>query len=203
MPNINGSAKLRIAVILFLLLISFLWLQRCSVFKNLTLEPVISFEQGISQIPKGYFIFIELSGSSVCSYECHCAPGPVKPQYQFTSSGELVTDQPNIIPALTKPIVGFFGDGGVSGGDRLYVIDTLPYKPFTNGKFTIYSIDAQGTAVVDVSGMTYFIKPGQAWTDNGDVMDWPPIGCHMTYSSRFSNYGLVSQAQIRLVDRVP
>jgi hypothetical protein len=163
-----------------------------------TLETAINFEKGISQVPNGYFILIEFGGSSVCSDECHCAPAPpAPPHYQYTSSGELLTDQPDIISALTTPIVGFFGERGTSGKDILYVIDKLPYKPFPEGMLTIFSIDAQGTATVEIGDKAYFIRPGQAWTDNGDVKQEPPLGCHMTYSSRLSNYGLVPQAKIR------
>jgi hypothetical protein len=213
MPSMSGNTKLQRAIKQFSLLILIFSLQGCSTLGNLTgkgtpvpqiptLESAINFEKGISQIPKGYYIFIEFSGSSVCSDECNCAPGPVKPQYQFTSSGELVTDQPDIIPALPTPIVGFFGDGGISGGDRLYVIDKLPYKPFPEGMFTIYSIDAQGIATVGIGDRTYFIRPGQAWTDNGDVKQEPPAGCHMTYSSRLSNYGLLPAAKIRFLSQL-
>jgi hypothetical protein len=132
-----------------------------------------------------------------------CTRAIAPPPYQFTSSGELVTDQPDIISALSETIVGFYGFAGTSAVRRLYVIDALPYKPSPGEMFTIYSIDSQGTATVGVDGLTYFIKPGQAWLDSGDVMHWPPIGCHMSYNIRLSNYGLVSQAQIRLVDSVP
>jgi hypothetical protein len=169
-----------------------------------TLEPAINFEKGVSQVPNGYFILIEFGGSSVCSDECNCAPAPpAPPHYQFTSSGELLTDQPDIIPALSTPIVGFFGRRGTSGTDILYVIDKLPYKPFPDGWFTIYSIDTLGTTTVEIGDKAYFIRPGQSWTDSGDVKQEPPVGCRMSYNSRLSNFGLVPQAKIRFVNVLP
>jgi hypothetical protein len=223
MPTISGSAKLRRATRQFSLLILILSLQGCSTLENLTgkgtpvpqipketlvpliptLEPAINFKKGVSQVPNGYFILIEFGGSSVCSDECHCALAPpAPPHYQFTSSGELLTDQPDIIPALSTPIVGFFGERGTSGSDILYVIDKLPYKPFSEGTLTIYSIDTLGTITVEIGDKAYFIRPGQAWTDNGDVKREPPPGCHMTYSSRLSNYGLLPDAKIQFVSQL-
>ena len=192
---------------LLLLLILILSFQGCSSFKNVigkgtpiplipTLEPAANFEKGISQVPKGYYIFIEFSYRDVCSTECQCAPGPVKPSYNFTTSGELVTDQENIIPALSTPIVGFFGYDPTAR-DRLYVIDTLPYKTPPYDEVTIYSVDSQGTATMEVDSKTYFIKPGQSWTDSGVLKREPPTGCHISYTTRLSNYGLLTKAQIR------
>ena len=199
------SGKMKIKLLSLLILI--LSFQGCSSLENLigkgtpvplipTLEPAVNFEKGISQVPKGFYIFIELSHRDECSPECQCAPGPVKPSYNFTTSGELVTDQENIIPALSTPIVGFFGYDR-RAKDRLYVIDTMPYKTPPYDEFTIYSVDAQGTATMEVDGKTYFIRPGQSWTDSGDMKREPPAGCHISYSTRLSNYGLLPQAQIR------
>jgi hypothetical protein len=162
-----------------------------------TLEPAINFEKGISQIPKGYYVFIELRHREECSSECQCAPeAPAQSRYNLTASNELVTDQENIIPALSSPIVGFFGSDRRAKG-MLYVIDTLPYQipPYDWVRF--YNVDAQGVVTVELVDKTYFIKPGQSWVDGGDVMHEPPDGCHVTYSTSLSNHGLLPQAQIQ------
>jgi hypothetical protein len=98
---------------------------------------------------------------------------------------------------LTSTIVGLFGYG--KWNERVYVIKTLPYTP-PYGEAIIYSVDAQGTVVVEVQGKTYFIRPGQAWTESGEVRREPPSGCHIAFTSQLSNYGLLAQAKIRIGD---
>jgi hypothetical protein len=208
-PEKDYSLQMKIKILSLLILI--LSLQGCSPLEYPsrkgtpiplipTLEPAVNFEKGISKVPKGYYIFIELRGSSVCSPECQCAPAPVRIQYNFTSSGELWTDLHDlpVILASSSPIVGFFGYGDWQ--DNLYVIEALPFKVRPDGDVTVYSIDVQGTAIVEVHGGTYFIRPGQSWTDSGDIKQEPPAGCHVSYSTRLSNYGLLSRTQIRFGD---
>ena len=103
------------------LLILLFALQGCS--SNLSLERPAGFEKGVSKIPEGYYLFMELMGTEDCSYECHCAPGPVRVLYDFTASGVLWTDFEGLTPALSSPIVGFFGFG--SYRDQLYVMNKL------------------------------------------------------------------------------
>jgi hypothetical protein len=187
---------------LTLLFIMFLALQGCSpALKNPQLERAADFEKGVSNIPKGYFIFLELSGSNVCSDECHCAPAPVRPAYNFTASGELWTDLESLPAALASPTVGFFGYG--NWRDKLFIMDALPFnlQPYDDTTVaTLYSVDAQGTAIVEIAGETYFIKPGQSWTDSGEVRQEPPAGCHVSYTRRLTNYGLLPQTQIQFGD---
>src|SRR5512138_1073852 len=136
------------------LFILFLLLQGCS--SNPSLKPAINFEKGISNIPKDYYIFLELFGSSTCSDECQCAPGPTAPLYEITSTGELwIENSLEGFPASSSPIVGFFVFN--DGGGRVYVIDTLPFTltPGDTSIATVYSVDAEGTAVVEVYGETY------------------------------------------------
>ena len=199
---------------LFLLLTMLLMLQACSSLSSSqggetpipptpTLEIAINFEEGLAQVPDGYYLFIEFYGRSTYSAECNIAPGPpAPPRYNFTD-GELVTSQPNITPELSSPIVGLFGFSS-NPPNMLYVIDRLPYKAPPHDPFiTIYSVDAQGIATVEIAGRTYLIKPDQSWTDGGDVKREPPAGCHVAYASRLSNYGLLPKAQIRFVDSLP
>ena len=206
--------KIEVIIKLVSFLIVLLSLQACSSLGNQsvqgtpipltpTLEPAINFEKGNSQVPSGYYAFIEFSGDSVFSPECQRAPGPPgPPRYDFRSSGELVTSQSYISPALSSHLVGLFGYAG-SRPNQLYVIDALPYKAPPYDEFIIYSVDAQGVATIEIRDKTYFIKPGQSWTDSGDVKQEPPAGCHVAYSTRLSNYGLLSRAQIQFVDTLP
>ena len=196
---------------LFLFLVMLLALPACSSLGDAkgtpipltpTLEPAINFEKGLAQVPKGYYLFIEYYHRSTFSYECHIAPGPPgPPRYSFTS-GELATSQSNITSALSSPIVGLFGLS-LGPNNELRVIDKLPYKAPPYDEFTLYSVDVQGIATVEIAGNTYFIKPGQSWTDSGDVKQEPPAGCHVAYTTRLSNYGLLPKAQIRFVDSLP
>jgi hypothetical protein len=170
----------------------------CSASKKQPLKLAVAYEKGLSQVPAGYYIFIELGGWTVYSDKCQRAPGPAARGYEFTSSGELISFLPVNFPAASSPIVGFFGYGGESGRDMLYVIDKLPYQMRLDSRFTIYSVDAQGVATVGVDSLTYYIQPGQAWTDGGKLDQSPPAGCRVTYSTSLTNHGLLPQAQIKL-----
>jgi hypothetical protein len=163
-----------------------------------TLEPATNFEKGISQVPKGYYIFIELRNREECSSECQCAPAPVRMLYDIDSSGVLWTDLFNLNEALTKPIVGFFGFG--NWRDQLYVIDSLPYKVPPYDAATVYSIDDKGVAIMEYFGKTFYIKPGQSWTNEGNEKREPPAGCSIDYGTTLTNHGLLSRAEIQLGD---
>ncbi len=195
----------------------FLSLQGCSSTPSTPpLERAVNFEKGISKIPEGDYIFIEFKSSSVCSDECNCAPEAPAPLYEFTSAGELwivadlgvtstgelwIEEDVDGLPTLSSPILGFFVFN--DWGGRVYVMETLPFElkpgiaPSDTIFATVYSVDAEGTAVVEVFGETYFIKPGQSWTDNGDMRQEPPAGCHVSYSTSLANFGLFPQTQIR------
>jgi hypothetical protein len=179
-----------------------------------SLERAVNFEKGISKIPEGYYMFIELRGRSVCSDECNCAPEARPPLYEFTSAGELWIEVDLGVtstgeswierdlegrPTLSSPIVGFFVDDDDSGLGQVHVVNTLPFtlEPGDTSIATIYSVEADGTAVVEVYGEIYFIKPGQSWTDSGDWRREPPPECHISYSKSLTNFGLYSQMQIR------
>ena len=99
---------------------------------------------------------------------------------------------------LTSTLVGFFGYG--KWNERVYAIKALPYETPPYGEATIYSVDAQGTVVVEVQGKTHFVRPGQAWTASGNVKKEPPPGCHISFTDQLSNYGLLAQAKIRIGD---
>lgn len=189
-----GSNKMRIK--LLSLFVLFLSLQGCS--SNASLERAVNFEKGISNIPEDSYLFLEFRADSACSDECHCAPAPRAPLYEITSAGELwIENSLEGFPTSSSPIVGFFVFN--DWGERVYVMDTLPFtlKPGDTSIATVYSVDAEGTAVVEVYGETYFIEPGQSWTDSGDVWQPPPLGCHISYSKNLANFGLFSQTQIR------
>ncbi|NOT06252.1 MAG: hypothetical protein HOP27_16795 [Anaerolineales bacterium] len=185
------------------LFILFLLLQGCSLTPSTpSLERAVNFEKGISKIPEGYYIFLEFRSRNVCSDECHCAPEAPAPLYEITSAGELWIERDlEGFPASSSPIVGFFVFN--DWGGRVYAMDTLPFTlqpgiaPSDTTIATVYSVDAEGTAVVEVYGETYFIKPGQAWTDSGNMRREPPAGCHISYSTSLTNFGLFSQTQIR------
>ena len=163
-----------------------------------TLEPAIHFNEGVSQIPTGYFIFLEIRTYSICSSECHCAPGPVRQLYDLDSSGVLWTDLFNFDQILTQPIIGFFGFGDWQ--DQLYVIDGLPYKMPPYDAIIVHSIDAKGVVVMEYYGKTFYIKPGESWTNNGKQKREPPVGCSIDYGSTLTNYGLLSRAKIQFGD---
>jgi hypothetical protein len=172
-----------------------------------TLEPATDFVKGLSQVPTGQFLFITLRNEDLCSSECNCpVVEPPRKQYGFSPSGELwlspnQTWDPNMrdpASVLTSTIIGFFGYG--RWNEAVYVIKALPYQTPPYGEATIYSVDAQGTVVVEVQGKTYFVRPGQAWAASGDVKREPPPGCHITWTSQLSNYGLLAQAKIRIGD---
>jgi hypothetical protein len=167
-----------------------------------TLEPATNFVKGLSQVPTGQFLFVTLRNEDVCSSECNCpVVEPPRKQYGFSPSGELwlspydIRDPTSI---LTSTLVGLFGYG--RWNERVYVIKALPYQTPPYGEATIYSVDAQGTIVVEVQAKTYFVRPGQAWTEGGDVKREPPPGCHITFTSQLSNHGLLLQAKIRIGD---
>lgn len=183
------------------LFIFFLLLQGCSqtppTSSPPSLERADNFEQGISKIPEGYSLFLVFDARSVCSDECNCAPEAPAPLYEFTSEGELWIKALDGFPVSSSPIVGFFAFSNWGGG--VYVMDTLPFTlaPGDSTIATVYRVDAEGTAVVEVYGETYFIQPGQAWTDSGDVQQESPPGCYISYSTSLTNFGLFPQAQIR------
>lgn len=184
-------------------------------------DPAIDFEKGISNIPEGYYIFLEYSGRSECSSECNCAPTEARaPLYEITSTGELwiesdllgvdptgkswvIKDSEGIL-TLSDPIAGFFVYNNDASVGQVQVVSPLPFTliPFTFtfdalAVATIYSVEADGTAIVEVYGETYFIKPGQSWTESGDWSREPPAGCRISYSNRLTNFGLFSKTQIR------
>jgi hypothetical protein len=185
------------------LFILFLSLQGCSSTPSTpSLERAANFEKGISRIPERYYLFLEFRSRSVCSDECNCAPEAPAPLYEITSAGELWIERDlEGFPTSSSPIVGFFVFN--DWGGRVYAMDTLPFTlqpgiaPSDTIIATVYSVDAEGTAVVEVYGETYFIKPGQAWTDSGDMRREPPAGCHISYSTSLTNFGLFSETQIR------
>lgn len=185
------------------------------------LEPAIDFEKGISNIPEGYYIFLEYFGRSECSNECNCAPTEARaPLYEITSAGELWIESDLLgvdsagkswirkdlesILTLSDPVAGFFVYDDDSSIGQVQVVDPLPFTliPFTftadaPAVATVYSVEADGTAIVEVYGETYFIKPGQSWTESGDWSREPPAGCRISYSDRLTNFGLFSKTQIR------
>jgi hypothetical protein len=163
-----------------------------------TLEPATKFDEGVSQVPNGYFIFIEIRTYSICSSECQCAPGPVRQLYDVDSSGVLWTDLFNLDQILTKPIIGFFGFG--DWRDQLYVIDSLPYRIPPYDAAIVHSIDDKGIVVMEYYGKTFYIKPSESWTNNGKQKREPPIGCIIDYGSTLTNYGLLSRTKIQLGD---
>lgn len=183
-----------------LLFLLFLSLQGCSTTPPTpSLERAVDYEKGISNIPEGYYIFLEFRTSSVCSDECHCpvveAPAPL---YEFTSAGELWIERDlQDFPTLSSPIAGFFVVN--DWGGHVYVVDALPFtlEPGDTTIATVYSVASDGTAVVEVFGETYFIKPGQAWTDSSEIRQEPPAGCRVSYSTSLANFGLFSETQIR------
>jgi hypothetical protein len=185
-----------------------------------SLEPAIDFEKGISNIPEGYYIFLEFFGRSKCSDECNCAPEARAPLYEITPAGELwiissligvtstgaswIGNDLEDRSTLSSPIAGFFVYDDDSSMGQVQVVAPLPFTvtPFTFTRdapaiATIYSIEADGTAVVEVYGKTYFIKPGQSWTESGDWSREPPSGCRMSYSDRLTNLGLFAKTQVR------
>jgi hypothetical protein len=125
-------------------------LQACSAIENRTLEPAINFSKGVSQVPQGYYVFIEIANHSIYSPECQRAPAPVRQLYDFTSSGELWTDLYNLPTAPSSPMVGFFGYG--DWHENLYVMETLPFTVPPYGEATVYSVNAEGIAVVEIHG---------------------------------------------------
>jgi hypothetical protein len=188
---------------LIFLSILFLALQGCAALsKNPQLERAANFEKGVSNIPQGYFIFLELGGSTTYSDGCQVAPGPVRPSYVLTSSGDFWTDLYALPKALSAPAVGFFGYGDWS--DRLFVIDALPFelRPYIDDYVaaSVYSVEADGTAIIEINGETYLLKPGQSWADSG--VSGPLFGCRISYTERLTNYGLLPQAKIHFDDPV-
>jgi hypothetical protein len=195
------------------LLILLLLLQACAPTPLVpSLERAVNFEKGISKIPQGNYLFLEFRSKSVCSNECNCAPeAPAAPLYEITPAGELWIERDLGLtstgqswletgsdgrPSLYSPILGFFVFN--AWGGRIYVMDILPFtlRPGDTTMATVYNIDAQGTAVVEVYGETYFIKPGQSWIDSGDRWQEPPAGCHVSYNTSLVNLGLFSQSKI-------
>lgn len=163
-----------------------------------SLEPAIIFENGISQVPVGYFVFLEISTYSYCSTECNCAPGPVRILYNYSSSGELWTDLFDLNNILEKPIVGLFGFG--DWHDQLYVIDKLPYKIPPYDAAAVYNVNAEGVAIMEYMGKSFYIKPGQSWTNDGNEKRESPVGCSIAYGSKLTNYGLLTRDKIHFGD---
>ena len=188
---------------LFSLFVLFLSLLGCSSTPSTpSLERAVNFEKGISKIPEGYYIFLEFKYRSVCSDKCNCAPEASAPLYEITPAGELWIERDlEGFPTSSSPIVGFFVFN--NWGGRVYAMDTLPFTlqpgiaPSDPIIAIVYNVDAEGTAIVEIYGETYFIKPGQAWTDSGDMKREPPAGCRISYSTSLTNFGLFSQTQIR------
>lgn len=192
----------------------FLTLQGCSsVPAAPTLERAVDFEKGVYKIPEDQFIFLEYRNRSDCSVECHCAaveaPAPL---YEITPEGELwierelgfnLTGEPWLktdsqgVQSLSGPIMGFFVMN--EWGGQISVMDTLPYSaiPADTTIATVYSIDADGTAIVEIFSETYSLKPGQAWADSDDIPQGSPLGCHISYSTSLTNLGLFSLSQLR------
>lgn len=192
----------------------FLTLQGCSsVPATPTLERAVDFEKGVSNIPEDQFFFFEYRSRSDCSVECHCAaaeaPAPI---YEITPDGELwierelgfnLTGEPWLVTdaqgdqSLSGPIMGFFVMN--EWGGQIHVVDALPFSaiPSDTTIATVYSVDADGTAIMEIFGETYYLKPGQSWTDSGEVQQGVPLGCHTSYSTSVTNYGLFSLSQLR------
>lgn len=203
--------KMKIKLLLLFLL--FLSLQGCSSTpKPPPLERAVDFETGVSEIPEDHYLFLEFRNRNVCSAKCNCAPEASAPLYEITPEGELWIERDLGVtstgeswletgseghPTLSSPIVGLFVFN--DWGGWIFVMDTLPFSvdPGDAHIATVYSVDAEGTAVVEIYGETYFIKPGQSWTDSGDMPREPPAGCRISYSTSLTNFGLFSQSQIR------
>jgi hypothetical protein len=154
--------------LLFLIFLSF---QGCSTIPAApTLERAVKFEKGISRIPEDHYLFLEFSSSSVCSEKCNCAAvAPVALLYEITSTGDLwierdpgftstgesvIETAPNGLSSLSVPIIGFFVFN--DWGGQVNVVDALPYTlaPGDSTIAAVYSVDADGTAVVDLFGET-------------------------------------------------
>ncbi len=172
---------------------------------TLTLQPAVKYTEGLSEIPPGQFLFVEYWVTTSGTGQCDGAAMIDFPGYLF-SSGTL--DAPNVDlgrgrrNSLTS-VIGLFGMGesraGAMGGgisSRLDVIDTLPYALVSNKEAIIHSVDAQGTIVAEITGETFFIKPGQSWLRQNEVDPSPQ--CHQVTTARLTNYGFLDKDQVQI-----
>lgn len=194
------SNKMKIKFLLSFLI--FLSLQGCSSTPATpSLARAVNFEKGVSKIPEGYYLFLEFRYRDVCSDKCNCAPEAPAPLYEINSAGELWIERGlEGLSTSSSPGIGIFVFN--NWGGRVYAMDALPFTlqpglaPSDPIIANVYNVDAEGIAVVEIYGEAYIIKPGQSWTDSGDMKREPPAGCHISYSASLTNFGLFSQAQI-------
>jgi len=164
------------------------------------LESAENYPTGISQIPMGKYLFVELSIYDDCSEECDCpVVEPPRSVYEWSSSGELCMDEyfyqhyfTDSTEAVPPPsILGFFGYG--RWREEFSAINTLPYNEYY---IPVYSIDSNGVIVIGIKGKKYFLEPGQTWVDSGQYESEPPVGCIIYYTNTMRNYGLLMEDQI-------
>ncbi|MBI5841756.1 MAG: hypothetical protein HZB19_16830 [Chloroflexi bacterium] len=165
------------------------------------LEPAENYASGVSQIPTGMYLFVELSTYDERSEQCQCpAVEPPKWVYKWSSSSELCIEEyfynlyfpdPTSIVSSTS-VLGLFGYGRWQ--EVLSAINTLPYNEYY---IPIYSADSDGVIVIGLQGKEYFLKPGQSWVDSGRFKREPPAGCSISYVNKLTNYGLLNRQRIQ------
>lgn len=156
-------------------------------------------------MPPDKYLFVEYWGDDngvSTTGSCEGAAMIDFPTYSY-SSGSLdapLIDLSRGMRGISPSLVGFFGYGnshsGAMGGgvdSKLYVIESLPYT-MTYNMGIVHSVDVNGNIVVEIKDHTYLLEPGKSWSqviEKDSSQD-----CHLTFTSRVTNYGLLDEQQI-------
>lgn len=166
-----------------------------------TVELVTTFEEGKSEIPTGFYLFVEFLvsyyGEASPGVECEGAAMIDFPTYAWDGTTLSTAGNMNVASST----LGFFGFGqsnsGAMGGGAnttLYTIDALPYRLPSYDAITLHSVEKSGAVVIEIWGKTFFIESGRQWIHVAE--DDPNPECHRISTYTFTNHGLLNESQL-------
>jgi hypothetical protein len=166
-----------------------------------TVELATTFEEGKSEIPTGFYLFVEFLvlyyGEASPSVECEGATMIDFPTYAWNGTTLSTIEKLNGVGST----LGFFGFGqsnsGAMGGGAsttLYNIDSLPYRLPSYDAITLHSVERSGAIVIEIWAKTFFLEPGRQWIHIAE--DDPNPGCHRISTYTFTNHGLLNESQL-------
>ncbi len=164
-----------------------------------TLRPAPAYIEGQALIPEGMILFVEyfvVNDGSSSTGECPDAAMIDFPGYSFSEG---------VLDGIGEPsdeTLGFAGfgtansgamGGGVSSG--LYPITAFPFSlPYSVA--VVHAVLEGGAVVVEIQRSSYLLSPGESWVQRAEWDRSPD--CHRTDVSRFTNFGLLHEAQVEI-----
>lgn len=147
--------------------------------------PTPAYTEGAVQTPPGHLFLIEWR-----DYDSLCAVWE-EPSWLYLQHQDGVVEIRREAPAAL-PAVGYYGQTILEiYGDTLTPIEQLPFS----AEFTLLSILADGTAVVESDGVVRQLRPGEAWKLTSRQVECSGDRVEEVFTAIF-NHGWLNEKQI-------